>query len=151
LSSFRPRPEDAERGDHPHQLALLVGGLEHDHGQAGIGAVLGHHALDQGALLALRARRGIAADLPVAMHRAHRALRMGRLGQGEKKGSREQGAREAENHLSAHGVTGYRFGCRLLLEKPHTGRSFDKGRLGLRYFPPLTRHTTGLSTEISAP
>ena len=42
----------AERRHHPHQLALLVGGLEHDDGQAGIGAVLGYHALDQGALLA---------------------------------------------------------------------------------------------------
>jgi hypothetical protein len=85
------------------------------------------------------------------MHRSHRALRVGRLGQGEKEGSREQGAREAEKHRRARGVTGYRLGCRLLLEKPHTGRSFDKGRVGLRYFPPLTCHATGLSTEISAP
>jgi len=35
------------------------------------------NALDQGALLALRAGRGVAADLPVAMDRPHRALRAG--------------------------------------------------------------------------
>ena len=87
LSSFRPRPEGSstpERRHHPHQLALLVGGLQHDHGQAGIGAVLSHHALDQGALLGLGAGRGVAADLPVAMDRPHRALGAGGRGQAEK-------------------------------------------------------------------
>ena len=46
------RQQHAERRHHPHQLALLVGGLEHDDGEAGVGAVFGDHALDQGALLA---------------------------------------------------------------------------------------------------
>jgi len=47
------------------------------------------HALDQGALLALRAGRGVAADLPVAMHRPHRALRAGSHGQAEKQRERQ--------------------------------------------------------------
>ena len=41
LSSFRPSrgQQHAERRDHAHQPALLVGGFQHDDGQAGIGAV----------------------------------------------------------------------------------------------------------------
>ncbi len=77
-SILRPRPEGkqhAERRQHPHQPALLVGGLQHDHGEADIWSVFGGHALDQRALLGLGAGRGVAADLPVAMHRAHDALR----------------------------------------------------------------------------
>ena len=69
------RQQHAERRQHAHQPALLVGGLQHDHGEADIGAVLGGDALDQGALLALRAGRRVAADLPVAVDRLHRALR----------------------------------------------------------------------------
>ena len=71
------RQQHAERSDHPHQPALLIGGLQHDDGEADIGPVLGGHALHQRALLALSAGRRVAADLPVAMHRAHRALRRG--------------------------------------------------------------------------
>src|SRR5581483_1677836 len=52
---------------------------EHDHGQADIGAILGNDALDERALLALRPRRGIAANLPVLVHGAHRALGGGLL------------------------------------------------------------------------
>jgi hypothetical protein len=52
----------------------VIGGLQDDDGEADIGAVLGGDALDQRALVALRSRRGVAADLPVAMHRFDRAL-----------------------------------------------------------------------------
>ena len=68
--------QHAERREHAHQAALLVGGLQDDDGQADIRPVLGGHALDQGALLALRAGRGIAANLPVAVHRFDGALRV---------------------------------------------------------------------------
>lgn len=67
-------------GDHPHQLALLVGCFENDDGQAGVGAVLGDHALDQGALFVLGAGGGVAADLPVAIDGLDRALRAGHAG-----------------------------------------------------------------------
>src|SRR5215472_9357621 len=82
--------QHAERRYYPHQPALLVGGLEHDHGQTGIGAVLCHHALDQGALLVLRAGRRVAADLPVAMCRAHRALRLRGRRRAERGGGRQR-------------------------------------------------------------
>ena len=109
----------AERRHHPHQLALLVGGFQHDHGEAGVGAVLGHHALDQGALLALRARRGVAADLPVAMDRPHRALRAGRLGQAEQERRSEQAAEPAGRFQAKSRLTH----SRLMFRTPHPGRS----------------------------
>ena len=71
------RQQHARRGDHPHQPGLLVRGLQHDHGQPDIGPVLGGDALDQRALLGLGARRGVAADLPVAVDGADRALGVG--------------------------------------------------------------------------
>src|SRR5258708_7039010 len=70
-SAWQPRPE---RDLDPHQPRLLVGGLEHQHGDTDIGAVLSDDALEQGALFGLGARRRFAADLPVAMHRLYRAL-----------------------------------------------------------------------------
>jgi hypothetical protein len=75
LQAQAGRQQHAERREHAHQPALLIGGLQHDHGQADVRAVFGGDALDQGALLALRAGRRVAADLPVAVHRLHRALR----------------------------------------------------------------------------
>ena len=78
LEAEAGRQQHAERRHHAHQPALGVGGLEHDHGQADIGAVLGGHALDQRALLALGAGRRVAADLPVFVHRLDRALGSGR-------------------------------------------------------------------------
>lgn len=95
--------QDPERGDHAHQAALLVGSLEHDHGQAGIGAVFRHHALDQGALLGLGARRGVAADLPVAMDGAYRALRMGKARKRQKDDrSHESGQRRKAVRRPCH-------------------------------------------------
>ena len=69
------RQQHAGRGDHPHDPGLLVRGLQDDHGQADIGPVFGGDALDQRALLGLGAGRRVAADLPVAMDGADRALR----------------------------------------------------------------------------
>ena len=107
--------QHAQGGDHPHQLALLVGGLQHDHGKAGVGAVFGHHALNQGALLALRARRGIAADLPVAMDRPHRALGAGRLGQAEHERHGQQAAEPADRFQSQIPAEAFR----LMFRTPH--------------------------------
>ena len=71
----QPRGQQhAGRRDHPHQPGFAVGGLQDDDGQADIGPVLGGDALDQRALLALGARRGVAANLPVVVHGADRAL-----------------------------------------------------------------------------
>src|SRR5512139_3503505 len=75
LQAKARRQQYAERCDHAHQPAFLIGGLEHDHGEADIGAVFGGDALDQRALLGLGARRRIAADLPVFMHRLYGTLR----------------------------------------------------------------------------
>ena len=86
------RQQHAERCNHAHQPAFLVGGLEHDHGQADIGAVLGGDALDQGALLGFGARRRITADLPVFVHRLDGALGKGaaRGGERQQRGQRQR-------------------------------------------------------------
>ena len=76
--------QHAERGHHPHQPALGVGGLEHDHGQPDIGAVFRGHALDQRALLGFGAGRRVAADLPILVHRFDRALGKGLTGTGKR-------------------------------------------------------------------
>ena len=62
--------EHAERRQDAHDARLLVGGLEHDHRQPDIVAVLGGDELHEHALLALSAGRRVAADLPVAVGRA---------------------------------------------------------------------------------
>jgi hypothetical protein len=53
----------------------LIGRFQHNDGEADIRPVFCGHALDQGALLALRARRRVAADLPVAVYRFDGSLR----------------------------------------------------------------------------
>ena len=88
--------------------------------------VLGGDALNQRALLVLRARRGVAADLPVAMHGAHGALRHGCLGQhcqgqGNQRDEGEEKTHEAERYFRGRAVTDHRVGCRLPIEKPHPG------------------------------
>src|SRR5579863_5659013 len=90
------RQQHPERRDDAHQAAFLIAGLEHDHRQPDIGAVLGGYALHQRALLALRTRRGVAADLPVAMDRTDRALCRGlpaqyRDGEQDGAGSKRRG------------------------------------------------------------
>ena len=59
--------EHAERRQHAQDARLLVGGLEHDHRQPDIVAVLGGDVLDEGALLGLAPGGRVAADLPVAV------------------------------------------------------------------------------------
>ena len=66
--------QHAERRQHAHDSRLLVGRLQHDHGQADVLAVLGGDELHQHALLALGAGRRVAAHLPVGMGRANRRL-----------------------------------------------------------------------------
>ena len=56
---------------------------------AGIGAIFRHHALNQRALLALRARRRVAANLPVTGDRLHRPLRQ-RRPRGRQRGEKGQ-------------------------------------------------------------
>jgi len=80
LEAEAGRQQHAERRLHPHQAGFLVGGLQDQNRDADAGAIFGNHALKQGALLVLCAGRGFAADLPVAMHGADRALRRGRHG-----------------------------------------------------------------------
>ena len=94
------RQQHPQRRDHAHQPALLVGGLQHDHGQAGIGAVFRYHALDQRALLGFRAGRRVAANLPVAVNGTHRAL-----GRGLVRAERENETRDGEESpgKSGHG------------------------------------------------
>ncbi len=78
LSILRPRPDGSSTPSGATtriSRLLCVGGLEHDHGQADIGAVFRRHALDQRALLGFGAGRSVAADLPIFMHRFDRALR----------------------------------------------------------------------------
>src|ERR1700683_3728812 len=116
--------EHAEWRHHAHQLALLICGLQHDDGEAGIGAVFGYHALDQGALLALRARRGVAANLPVAMDRSYRALRVGGAGRGEQAGDGEADGGQARAHAAATGSNPARGSpSRPVFRRPHPGRS----------------------------
>src|SRR6476660_10026236 len=68
------RQQHAKWRHHAHQPAFLVGGLEHDHGQADIGTIFGRYALDQRALFGLGPRRRIAANLPVLVNGLDRAL-----------------------------------------------------------------------------
>ena len=77
LVDLEPEPgrqQHAHRGDDPHQLGFVIGGLEDDDSEADIGAVFRGHALDEGALLALGSGRGVAADLPIVVDRFDRAL-----------------------------------------------------------------------------
>ena len=74
------RQQHAKRDNHAHEPALLVRGLQHDHRQRDIGAILGDDALNKRALFALGAGRVVAADLPVPVHRPHRALGGGKVG-----------------------------------------------------------------------
>src|SRR5579864_2818034 len=94
---LEPEPrgdQDAERRHDAHQPALLIAGLEHDHDQAEIGAVLRGHALHQRALLVLGAGRRLATDLPVAMDRADRALGGGLPRQWQRGGQQDGSAGE---------------------------------------------------------
>src|SRR6185295_2424195 len=68
------RQQDAERSEHSHQTAFLIGRLQHDNGETDIGPILGGDALNQGTLFALRAGRRVAADLPFAECRFDHAL-----------------------------------------------------------------------------
>src|SRR3974390_2256303 len=99
LQSESRGQQHTQRSHHPHKPAPLVGGLEHDHCETDIGAVFRGHALYQGALLSFGAGRGVAADLPVLVHRLDRALCGGPFG----KGGKNQGQRyQREPHcLSA--------------------------------------------------
>src|SRR4029078_1340604 len=89
------RQHHAERRDHAHQAAFLVGRLEHDHGEADIGTVFSSDALDQSTLLGFGAGRRIAADLPVFMHRLH-----GALGKGAVRGRERQ--QRGQRHRSQY-------------------------------------------------
>ena len=42
------RQQHPEGREHTHQPALLIGGLEHDHGQSDVGTILRGDALDHG-------------------------------------------------------------------------------------------------------
>src|SRR5262249_60937118 len=86
--------------DHAHEAALLIGGLEHDHGEADISAILGGDALDQRALLALGAGWRVAADLPVVVNRLDRALRAGALGRASRDCQHYRGCREQRSHCA---------------------------------------------------
>jgi hypothetical protein len=72
--------QNAHGGDDTHEPALLVGGLQHDHGEADIGAILSHDALHERALLVLGAWWRITAHLPVIVDRLDRALCDGAFG-----------------------------------------------------------------------
>ena len=61
------RQQHAERRQDAQEAALLVGGLQDQHGEGDVRPVIGRDALNQRALLLLRAGRRVAADLPVAM------------------------------------------------------------------------------------
>src|SRR3984893_11343835 len=80
LETKAGRQQDAKRGYHPHQAALLVRGLEHDDREPDIRPGLRCHALHQRTLLALCAGRRIATDLPIAMHGFDRTLGTGAIG-----------------------------------------------------------------------
>src|SRR5262249_30540851 len=72
--------QNAHGGDHTHEPALLVGGLEHHHGEADIGAILCHDRLHERALLVLGTGWGITAHLPVIVDRFDHALCGGAFG-----------------------------------------------------------------------
>src|SRR6266702_744603 len=80
LETKARRQQDAKRGHHPHQAALLVRGLQYDDRESDIRPVLRGHALHQRTLLALCAGRRIATDLPIAMHGFDRTLGTGAIG-----------------------------------------------------------------------
>ena len=94
LEAEAGRQQHAHRGHHAQQARFVVGGLEDDDGDTDIGAVFGGHALNQRALLTLSTRRGIATNLPVAMHRADGALGGGRAGEAGHGQKREDCGRE---------------------------------------------------------
>ena len=74
---------------------LPVGGPEHDDRDADIRAILGRDALQERALLLLGARRGVAAELPVAESGADHPLRGGRRGGRQEAGAKRGGGRQA--------------------------------------------------------
>jgi hypothetical protein len=88
---------DPERSHDAKKAALAIGGLEHDHEQGEIGTVLGGHVLNEGALFALGAGRGLAAQLPVVERAFDDALRAsGRSRDSERQGDRRSRDRCAE-------------------------------------------------------
>src|SRR3954452_19408378 len=120
LQAEAGREEHAEGRQHPHESALLIRGLQYDHSQADVGAVLGRDALDQGALFALCAGRRVAADLPVAMHGLDRALRGGgHFRQDDASKGRNAGKRDPDQ--CTHGVSNVR-GLTWLDVEPGSGR-----------------------------